>query len=136
MPNKQMKRPNYLRELLSYLYIFTGFLCIIYFISYNIRIAIKPLGWAIMLFIAVLCFIAYVTINHILIRRIISNRFLIVIEALLFSAMLTLVISDVRYEAYLDQEYLRKTTPRLLPSHPVMSFEKQILLPENRPLNY
>ncbi|RLT75348.1 hypothetical protein D7V95_14290 [bacterium J10(2018)] len=131
-----MKRLNYLRKLLSYLYIFTGFLCIIYYISYNIRITNKPEGWAIMLFNAVLCFIAYIAINHVFIRRIISNKFLIVIEALLFSAMLTLVISDVRYEAYLDQEYLRKTTPRLLPSHPVMSFEKQILLPENRPLNY
>ncbi len=131
-----MKRLNYLRKLLSYLYIFTGFLCIIYYISYNIRITNKPEGWAIMLFNAVLCFIAYLAINHVFIRRIISNKFLIVIEALLFSAMLTLVISDVRYEAYLDQEYLRKTTPRLLPSHPVMSFEKQILLPENRPLNY
>ncbi len=131
-----MKRLNYLRKLLSYLYIFTGFLCIIYYISYNIRITNKPEGWAIMLFNAVLCFIAYIAINHVFIRRIISNKFLIVIEALLFSAMLTLVISDVRYEVYLDQEYLRKTTPRLLPSHPVMSFEKQILLPENRPLNY
>ena len=131
-----MKRLNYLRKLLSYLYIFTGFLCIIYYISYNIRITNKPEGWAIMLFNAVLCFIAYLAINHVFIRRIISNKFLIVIEALLFSAMLTLVISDVRYEVYLDQEYLRKTTPRLLPSHPVMSFEKQILLPENRPLNY
>ncbi len=120
MPNKQMKRPNYLRELLSYLYIFTGFLCIIYFISYNIRIAIKPLGWAIMLFNAVLCFIVYITINHIIIRRIISNRFLIVIEALLFSAMLTLVISDVRYEDYQHQKYLQRTmykTITITPGH-------------------
>ncbi len=115
-----MKRLNYLRKLLSYLYIFTGFLCIIYYISYNIRITNKPEGWAIMLFNAVLCFIAYIAINHVFIRRIISNRFLIVIEALLFSAMLTLVISDVRYEDYQHQKYLQRTmskTITITPGH-------------------
>lgn len=97
---------------ISFIYspIYTSSLAIpTYYISYSIRIANKPEGWALMLFFASLCFIAYSTINHILIRKIISNKLLIIIEALLFVAMLTLVISDFKYEDYRHLEYLQRT---------------------------
>lgn len=105
------KHQKYLLYILSYLYLFIGFSFIIFYISYNIRITNKLEGWAFMLFNALLCFIAYATINHILIKRIIksSNKLLIIIEALLFVAMLTLVISDWKYEAYLHIKWLQKT---------------------------
>ena len=64
-----------------------------------------------MLFLVLLCFIVYTAINHILIRRIISNRLLIFIEALLFFSMFTLVISDVRYEQYVHLKYIQRTQP-------------------------
>lgn len=44
--------------------------------------------------------------KHILIRRVISNKLLIIIEVLLIVSMLTLIISDVRYEEYLHYKYL------------------------------
>jgi hypothetical protein len=92
---------NYLLKIISYLYIFIGYSYIILFVSYNICITDKPEGWAIMLFCALLCFIAYTAINHILISRIIkSHKLLIIIEALLFITMLTLVISNFMYESY------------------------------------
>ena len=37
------------------------------------------------------------------------NKLLIIIEALLFVAMLTLVISDFKYEDYRHLEYLQRT---------------------------
>lgn len=106
-----MKRHKYLLYLFSYLYIFISFSYIIYYISYTIRITNKPEGWALMLFNALMYFIVYTTINHTIIRRIISNKLLIIIEALLFVAMLTLVISDWKYEDYLHLKYLQRTVP-------------------------
>jgi len=111
------KHQKYLLYILSYLYLFIGFSFIIFYISYDIRITNKPMGWAIMLFNALLYYIAYVAINHILIKRIInsSNKLLIIIEALLFVAMLTLVISDLRYENYLHIQWFQKTMANTIP---------------------
>jgi hypothetical protein len=103
MKKKYLK---YLPKIFSYLYLFMGYSYIILYISYNIRITGKPEGWAFMLFKALFFFFAYVGINHVLIRRIImkSTKSLVIIEALLFIAMLTLVISDMLYELYIYED--------------------------------
>lgn len=103
------KTQKYLLCILSYLYLFVGFSYIIYYISYNIRITNKPLGWVLMIFYALLFFAVYIAVNHIFIRRVISNRLLLLIEALLFVAMLTLVVSDWMYDYYLHLQYIQKT---------------------------
>lgn len=100
-----------IKYIFAYLYLILGYLCFIYVISYNIRIANKPEGWAVLLFLVLLCFIVYTAINHIFIRRIISNKLLIFIEALLFFSMFTLVISDVMYEQYVHLKYIQRTQP-------------------------
>ena len=111
MLNIKKKKHKYLLKLFSYIYILIGFSYIIYFISYNIRIANKLEGWAVMMFNALLYFIAYVVINHTLVRMLISNKLLMIIEILLFGAILTLLISDWKYEAYLHLKYLQRTMP-------------------------
>ena len=90
-----------IKYIFTYLYLILGYLYIIYYLSYNIRITNKPEGWAVLLLYVSLCFIAYMIINHIFIRRIISNKLLIIIEVLLFISMSTLTISDLMYEQYL-----------------------------------
>ena len=82
-----------------------------FFVSYYVCIANKPLGWACMIAIALTYFIVYTVINHILIRKVISNKLLIIIEVLLIVSMLTLIISDVRYEEYLHFKYIQSTVP-------------------------
>lgn len=79
---------------------------IFFFVSNYVCIANKPLGWACMIAIALTYYIVYTVINHILIRKVISNKLLIIIEVLLIFSMLTLIISDVRYEEYLHYKYL------------------------------
>lgn len=105
------RRNKCIPTILSYLYLFVGYSYIIYYISYYIRIANKPEGWVFMLFYALLCFVVYVVINHIFIRKIVSNKLLIIIEVLLFVAMLILVIGDLRYEVYRHLEYIQRTMP-------------------------
>lgn len=103
------KKIMYLLYLLAYAYIFFVYSYIIYYISYTVRITNKGMGWFSMVFNALLCYIAYAAINHLLIRKLISNKLLIIIEALLFVAMLTLIISDLMYDAYQDLKYLQRT---------------------------
>ncbi len=105
MLNMKEKKHKRLLYVLSYLYIFFGFSYIINYISYHIRITNKPLGWVVLLFDTLVYFAVYIAINHILIRKVISSKLLLMIEALLFVAMLTLVISDLEYEIYLNYRY-------------------------------
>ena len=100
------KNKKEILRVLSYLFVVGGFSYIIFFISYYIRITNKLEGWFFMLCIAVFYFIVYIALNHILIRRVISNKFLLMVEALLFVSMLTLVISDMSYEAFRHKRYL------------------------------
>lgn len=60
---------------------------------------------------ALLCFIVYIALNHIFIRKTISNKTLIIIEVSLFVAIITLLVSDWRYEAYLHLKYLQRIMP-------------------------
>lgn len=105
------KTQNYIKYLLSFLYIFIGYCYIIYYISYHIRIVNKLEGWAYMIAIALLYFIGYSIINHLLIKRILSNKLLVIIEVLLFVSMFTLIISDFMYEEYRHLKYLQKAMP-------------------------
>lgn len=100
--------------ILVYVYLILGYSYIIYFISYNIRIANKAEGWIVMLVVALLYYILYIAINHVIIRKIISNKLLIIIDALLFTAMLTLVICDMNYEHYLHLQHLKRTIPNII----------------------
>lgn len=118
------KKPhNYIIYLLSYLYIFIGYSYIIYYVSYNIRITNKLEGWAYMIAVALMYFIGYSVINHLLIKKILSNKLLIIIEVLLFVSMFTLVISDFMYEEYLHFKYLQRTMPvRVIPGDAIRMF--------------
>lgn len=105
------KLRNYVIYLLSYFYVVIGYSCIIYFISYYIRVEDEPFGWMVRQCEGLLLFIAYVAINHIFVRRVISNKLLIIIEVLLIVSMLTLIISDFWYEEYLHFKYIQSTVP-------------------------
>lgn len=93
------------------MYLILGYSYIVYYISYTIRITNKLEGWAVMIGIVLLYFLAYMGINHILIRRILSNKLLIIIDVLLFVTLLTIVISDWEYEAYLHIKYQQRSIP-------------------------
>lgn len=121
------KNKKEILRVLSYLFVVGGFSYIIFFISYYIRITNKLEGWFFMLCIAVFYFIVYIALNHILIRRVISNKFLLMVEALLFVSMLTLVASDLSYGAFRDKrnQQRRKSTTVTIDSE-AMQMSEQI----------
>ena len=100
-----------IKYIFSYLYLILGYSFIIYFLSYNIRIANKLEGWAVLIVLVLMCLIVYLIINHLLIKKVLSNKLLINIEILLIVSIITLIISDFRYEEYLHIKYIRSTMP-------------------------
>lgn len=71
------------------------------------------------MFWVLLSVIVYTAINHIFIRRMLSNKLLIIIEVLLFVSIIILIISDFRYEAYLHFKYIQSTMPVKVTPGPV-----------------
>lgn len=100
--------------IIVYLYLLMGYLYIIYNLSYHIRITDKLEGWAVLIVVSLMYFLAYVVINHILTKLIIPTRILIVIEVLLLLTMIILVISDAMYEEFLHQQYIKRHNPVLV----------------------
>lgn len=64
-----------------------------------------------MIAVALIYFIVYSIINHLLIRKVLSHKMLILVEVLLFFSMITLIISDFMYEDYLHFRYIQSTMP-------------------------
>ena len=120
MPNMKKKLQKNLIIILAYLYIFIGFSYIIHFVSFNFQTVYNPLntfGWPFVLFDALLYFIAYVIINHTLIRRVIKPyKLLKIIETLLFAAILTVIVTDLINEANLSFEDHQRIAPIYVPN--------------------
>lgn len=84
-------------KIFAYLYLIAGYIYIIYYYSYEVRIQDKPLGWF-FLNVGILDLLAvYVLINHLLVKKVISNRTLFIIEAFLFITYVTIWWSDIMF---------------------------------------
>lgn len=87
--------------IIAYLYLIIGYVYIVYNFSYLVRIANKPMGWAMVVGQTLLYIIAYVIINFVIIKRILNKKLLIVVGVLLVVTILALFFSDIQYEQYL-----------------------------------
>lgn len=108
MKNKVKK---IITTVLAYLYVILGYFYIVWNFSYHVRITNKPEGWIYLLAQTLFYIIIFAIVNHLLIKRILSNKLLIIIEALLLVSIFTLIISDFMYEEYLHLKYLQRTMP-------------------------
>lgn len=100
-----------IKYIITYLYLFLGYSFIIYYLFFNVRIAENLEEWLAMMLFVLLFFIMYTAINHIFTRRVIAQKLLITIEALLLVSIFTLIISDLRYEQYQHNMYLKRNNP-------------------------
>ncbi len=87
-----------LMRILAYLYLISGYSYIIYHLSYYVRVANKPLGWLLLIGNTIMYTFIYTILNHILIKKIVSKRTLIIIEIILILTMLVLLWSDIKFE--------------------------------------
>ncbi len=82
----------------SYCYAFITYIAIIYNFSYKVRIVAKPLGDFILIVDTLIYLIVYMIINHIVIKRIIPQKILCIIEFILFITLCVLWWSDLMFE--------------------------------------
>lgn len=87
-----------LKKVISYLYLFISYAAIVYNFSYYIRIMAKPIGSLLLSMQTIGYCITYVIINHLVIKIVVSNRVLLLIEWLLFVTLCVLWWSDIKYE--------------------------------------
>ena len=87
-----------LKRIISYLYLFISYAAIIYNFSYNIKIMAKPIGSLLLCLYTIGYCIIYAIINHLVIKIVVSNRVLLLIEWLLFVTLCVLWWSDIKYE--------------------------------------
>ena len=83
---------------ISYAYLYISYIAIIYNFSYKIEIVAKPIGEFLLILYTLAYFIAYVAFNHIVIKKIIPRRILLIIEFILFITLCVLWWSDLKLE--------------------------------------
>lgn len=81
-------------KFLAYMYLFIAYGFMTLYFSYNIRIAVKPLGFMAISLITIGAYFLYFVINHILIRLVISHKTLIIFDLLALIMLVCIAISD------------------------------------------
>lgn len=89
---------HHIKLFISYLYLTIGYAFIIYDFSYSVRTAAKPIGWGMLIIFTFGYYSIYVLINHLIIKKIVADKILNVIDLLLFLSLITLIWSDIMFE--------------------------------------
>lgn len=96
-----------IRNILVYLYIIFFYSYIIYNFSFHVRLTNKLEGWAILVGETLLYIIVFIIVNHVLVKRVLSTKALIIIDVLLILTVLTLIGSDLMCDEYIHLKYLQ-----------------------------
>lgn len=90
----QKNRNTLFKRFIAFTYLFGVYTIMTLHFSYHIRIAVKPLGYLIILLIAVSVYTVYIIINHLLIQKVVSHKILGIFNILTLIMLLCLAISD------------------------------------------
>lgn len=82
-------------SILAYVYLLCAFCLMALFFSYNIRLAIMPLGYFVVIFWTIIAYFGYVIINHSLVRMAVSHKTLLIFDLLAFIMLVCIAISDI-----------------------------------------
>lgn len=80
---------------IAFVYLFGAFCYMALFFSYNVRVAVKPLSYFVILLIMSAAYLLYVAFNHLLVRLVISHRILLIYDFLALIMLVSIIISDV-----------------------------------------
>lgn len=79
---------------IAFVYLFGTFCYMALFFSYNVRLAVKPLGYFFVLLIISVIYLLYFVINHVLVRLVISHKTLFVFDILALIMLISINLSD------------------------------------------
>lgn len=81
-----------LKSIACYLYLFMSYTAIIYKFSYGIREIIEELGMYLLIRDTFYYLLAFFIINHLLIKKVVSNKIVLVIEIILLITLYILIL--------------------------------------------
>lgn len=82
-------------QFIGFVYLFGAFCYMTLFFSYNVRCAVKPLSYLMILMITLGMYLLYVIINHSLVRIIISHKILLIFDILALLMIICVMMSDI-----------------------------------------
>lgn len=88
---------------IAFVYLFGTFCCMTLYVSYNVWVATKPLGYLFILLIITGAYLLYVIINHSIVRIVIPHRILLIFDILTFIMIISLMISELWIENFYSE---------------------------------
>lgn len=85
---------------IGFVYLFGTFCYMAIFFSYNVRVAVKPLSYFMILMITLGVYLLYVIINHSLVRIVIPHKILLIFDVLALIMLICIAVSDLLVENY------------------------------------
>lgn len=84
-----------------YLFLYFAYTVILYYFSYCAWFFIRRIGFTIIPMTMIVLFLSYILINHLLIKKVVGLRIIIIFESMLF---ITLILLAICY-AYIEYKY-------------------------------
>lgn len=100
--NAKKNKRKLLMRIMAYLYLFGTFYFMALFYSYEIRDAVKPLGWFFLNMITLCFYLLYIVINHLLLSIVIPHKILLIFDLLTVIMLLSICVSDVLIENHIS----------------------------------
>lgn len=94
MYRMKKNRKILIKRSIALIYLYGFYTCMILYYSYNIYIADKPISYFLLLLKSLGIYILYVAINHLLIRRVIQNRTLLIFDMLSLIMLFCIFITE------------------------------------------
>lgn len=85
---------NQLIKILTYFYLYFFISLLSAFLTYELRFAVKPFGWLLMMSIVLLSYIVYILTNHIFLKKIVKSKYLLFFDILSLIIIISLCISE------------------------------------------
>lgn len=92
-----------IKRIASYLFLYSAFISIFYFYTYSVWICSKPIGLALVFLTAFGSLLLYALINHIIIRKIVGLKAIVIFETILFLLFMAVTICYADIENYYYQ---------------------------------
>lgn len=102
--NRKMKQLDKTRILsivktvAAYLYLYIAFMAIVYYRTYIIWIAVKPISFILEIFTSLGYVILYGIVNHLLMKKIVGLKVVVIFETILFILIFVLAHCNAYYE--------------------------------------
>lgn len=98
--NSKRKRAAWVKKIIAYVYLCVAFSLLVIFWGYNLRTSCRPLELFIMAVLTILTYLCYILINHLLVKKTITHRTLLLFDILLLLTLFSQILSDAHIDAY------------------------------------